>query len=71
MRPVHDGNAPRIVHHFAANLNAIAGLHRDSRRYRDVVDDFHAPGRGLRVEGFMFAVSALAEEEVRRPATRA
>lgn len=44
MRPVDERRPAAIVHHLAADLDAIAGLHRTSRRDADVVHDLDTAG---------------------------
>jgi len=62
MRPVDDRRTPRIVDHFAAHLDAVAGLHRHPRRDADVVHYLHRPRRGLDSESLMFASGARSKK---------
>ena len=65
VRPVNDGQAPRIVDEFAAHLDAVAGLGGTTRRDADVVDHFESSGAALHVEGFVHGVRPRAKEEAR------
>lgn len=63
MRPVNDGNAAGIVHHLAAHLYPVAGLHGNARSNPYVVNDFDGPGCGLRAKDFVHTFGACAEKE--------
>jgi hypothetical protein len=66
MRPVNDWQPTRIVNHFAAYLDAIAGPNRATRRDPDVVDDFDPTRAALRFKGFVHGMRARPIEESRR-----
>ena len=66
MRPMHDRWAPWVVHHLAADLDAVAGAHRAPWRNRDVVDDLDRSGGAARVECLVHAVGARTVEVTRR-----
>lgn len=68
MRPVDERRPAAIVHHLAADLDAIAGLHRTSRRDADVVHDLDTAGAGLHVEGLVHRVRARSIEKAWRRA---
>ena len=58
MRPMHDRQPPRIVHHLTADLDAIARAYRTARRDGDVVDDFDRPGGAAGTERLVHAMGA-------------
>ena len=66
MRPMDERKAAGIVHHLAANLDAVAHRNRAARCDIHVVDDFQRSGVGNDVEGFVPAVRARAVKEMRR-----
>ncbi len=65
VRPVNDGRTSRIVHEFAAHLDAVAGLSGAARCDADVVDHFKSSGTALHVKGFVHGVRPCAKEEAR------
>ena len=67
VRPMHDRfGTVAVVNHLAANLDAVAGMHRDARREPDVVDDLDRACDGACIERFVFALGLRAEKEMRR-----
>ena len=66
VRPMHDRRSSAIVHHLAADLDAVAGLRGTLRGDVNVVDDFHRSGGAAHVERFVHAVCAGTVEISRR-----
>jgi hypothetical protein len=66
MRPVNDWQTTRIVNHFAAYLDAIAGANRAARRDPDVINDFDPSRAALHLKGFVHSMRARPIEESRR-----
>ena len=69
VRPMNDRQASRIVDHFAADLDLVAGPYRAARGDVDVVDHLEPSRAALRVERFVHRVRARAVEEARRRVT--
>jgi hypothetical protein len=70
VRPVDDGWTPWIVNEFAAYFDAVADLHRTSRRNIDVIDYFNRPRLASRVKSFVHAVRARSIEKTGRRENR-
>lgn len=70
MCPVDHRRTPRIVYHFTAYLDRIAGAYRTTWRYSDVVNDLDPSGAASNVEGFVHRMRARAVEEARSRGNR-
>lgn len=54
--PVHDRDAPRIVHELTPDFDTVAGRDPAARSDADVVDDLEFSGAALHVERLVHAM---------------